>query len=172
MEKTISEDIATTKLRIKLCMTVYKMRDLEKETHLKGGTHTCGLESCGGEWHVRGGCTGRRKRTRLVVLMVVEMVHQRSGFSGSSLSRHPFLPLNGTEGGGDSSNESKVVVVFLDPTRPVRLRMRNNVVVVVNVVGVVPWNGDKGKLRNNTCHESTGLGFVKQLLSLSLIHHH
>ena len=36
MEKTISEDIATTKLRIKLCMTVYKMRDLEKETHLKG----------------------------------------------------------------------------------------------------------------------------------------
>lgn len=125
---------------------------------------------------MRGGSnTWRRKRrTRLVVVVVDERVHQQSGVSGSSLSGHPFLPVNSSEGGGDSSHETKVVVVvFMDPTRPVRLRMRN-VVVVVNVVGVVvvPWNGDKGKLRNNTCHESTGLGFVKQLLSLSLIHHH
>ena len=112
---------------------------------------------------------------------VVEVVHLHKqggvgggGGGGSSLPGHPLLPVNSSEV-GNRSDETKVVGV-VDPTRPVRLRYvaAGAVDDPVNVVGVgdVPWGGDKSKLGINTCHESTGLGFVKQFLSLSLIHHH
>lgn len=95
------------------------------------------------------------------------------GDGGSSLPGQSFLPVNSSKV-GNRSDETKVVGV-VDPTRPVRLRyVGGGVGDGVNVVGVgdVSWGGDKSKVGSNTCHEDTGLGFVKQFLSLSLIHHH
>jgi len=92
------------------------------------------------------------------------------GDGGSSLPGHPLLPVNSSKI-GNRSDEAKVVGV-VDPRRGVRLRYDGGGGVNVVGVGDVSLGGDKSKLGSNTCHEGTGLGFVKQFLSLSLIHHH